>query len=112
MVLFLVFQPRKPGLEVFVTEGAFERSVLGVQDHVLLQMRPAAEDLQTNCTFPALALPLSLGKELLDVIRMKPPDMFGEGFLACMEFATEGTFVLLLLEGGVTGVLLLVHSQV
>lgn len=48
MVLFLVLQPGEPGLEVFVTEGAFKRPVLGVQDHVLLQMRPAGEGLQTN----------------------------------------------------------------
>lgn len=48
MELFLVLQPGKPRLEVFVAEGAFERPVLGVQDHVLLQMRPAGEGLQTN----------------------------------------------------------------
>lgn len=48
MVLFLVLQPRKPRLEVFITEGAFERPVLGVEDHVLLQMRSAGEGLQAN----------------------------------------------------------------
>lgn len=48
MELLLVLQPGKPRLEVFVTEGAFERPVLGVQDHVLLQVRPACEGLQTN----------------------------------------------------------------
>lgn len=48
MILFLVLESGKPGLEVLVTEGAFERSVLRVQDHVLLQMRPAGESLQTN----------------------------------------------------------------
>lgn len=36
MVLLLVLESGKPGLEVFITEGAFERPVLGVQDHVLL----------------------------------------------------------------------------
>lgn len=102
MELFLVLQPGKPGLEVFVTEGAFKRPVLGVQDHVLLQMRPAGEGLQTNLvqkvqrlqvvkihhqtkheqhsmtetssysTFPAFTLPLPLGKKFLDVVWMKP----------------------------------------
>lgn len=48
MILFLVLQSGKPGLKVFVTEGAFKRPVLGVQDHVLLEMRPAAEGLKTN----------------------------------------------------------------
>lgn len=48
MVLFLVLQPCKPRLEVFITEGAFERPVLGVEDHVLLQMRSAGEGLQAN----------------------------------------------------------------
>ena len=38
--------------------------------------------------------------------------MLGQGFLACMEFATEGAFVLLLLEGSVAGVLLLVNGQI
>ena len=48
MVLFLVLQPGKPRLEVFITEGAFKRPVLCVKDHVLLQVRPAGEGLQTN----------------------------------------------------------------
>lgn len=112
MIFFLVLQPGKPGLEVFVTEGAFKGPLLGVQDHVLLQMRPAAESLQTNSTFPAFTLPLPLGKKLLDVVWMKPPHMLGQGFLAGMEFVTEGAFVLLLLEGSVAGVLLLVYGQV
>lgn len=43
-----MLQPGKPGLEVFVTERAFKGPVLRVQDHVLLQMRPAGEGLQTN----------------------------------------------------------------
>lgn len=38
--------------------------------------------------------------------------MLSQGFLAGMEFATEGAFVLLLLEGSVAGVLLLVYGQV
>lgn len=38
--------------------------------------------------------------------------MLGQGFLAGMEFAAERTFVLLLLEGSVAGVLLLVNGQV
>lgn len=38
--------------------------------------------------------------------------MLGQGFLAGMEFTTEGAFVLLLLEGSVTRVLLLVYGQV
>lgn len=38
--------------------------------------------------------------------------MLGQSFLAGMEFAAEGTFVLLLGEGGVAGVLLLVNGQV
>lgn len=38
--------------------------------------------------------------------------MLGEGFLAGVEFATDGAGVLLLLEGGVAAVLLLVESQV
>lgn len=112
MVLLLVLQPGKPGLEVLVTERAFKGSVLGVQDHVLLQMRPAAEGLQTNSTFPAFTLPLPLGEKLLDVVWMKPPDVLGQGFLAGMEFVAERTFVLFLLEGSVTGVLLPVHGQV
>lgn len=48
MVLFLVLQPGKPGLEVFVTEGAFKGPVLSVQDHVLLKMRPPCEGLQAD----------------------------------------------------------------
>lgn len=46
--LFLVLQSRKPGFEVFITEGAFERPVLAVQDHVLLQVRLAGEGLETD----------------------------------------------------------------
>ena len=38
--------------------------------------------------------------------------MLGQRFPACMEFVTEGALVLLLLEGGVAGVLLLVYGQV
>ena len=38
--------------------------------------------------------------------------MFGQGFLAGMQLVAEGTFVLLLLEGSVAGVLLPVHGQV
>lgn len=38
--------------------------------------------------------------------------MLGQGFLAGMEFVAEGTFVLLLLEGSIAGVLLLVDGQV
>lgn len=112
MVLFLVLQPGKPGLEVFVTEGAFEGPVLGVQDHVLLQMRPAGEALQTNSTFPAFTLPLSLGEKLLDVVWMKSPNMLSQSFLASMQFVTEGALVLFLLEGSVAGVFLLVYGQV
>lgn len=48
MELLLVFQPGKPGFEVFITEGAFKRPVLAVQDHVLLQMRFASEGLETD----------------------------------------------------------------
>lgn len=48
MVLLLVLQPGKPGLEVLVAEGALERPVLRVQDHVFLQVRPASEGLQAN----------------------------------------------------------------
>lgn len=48
MVLLLVLQSGKPGLEILVAEGAFERPVLCVQDHVLLQVRPAGEGLQAN----------------------------------------------------------------
>lgn len=112
MVLFLVLQPGKPGLEVFITEGAFERSVLGVQDHVLLQMRPTGEALQTNSTFPAFTFPLPLGEELLDVVWMKSPDVLSKGFLASMQFVTEWALVLFLLEGSITGVFLLVYGQV
>lgn len=38
--------------------------------------------------------------------------MLGQGFLAGVEFAAERTLVILLLEGCITGVLLLVNSQV
>lgn len=38
--------------------------------------------------------------------------MLGQSFLAGMEFATEGALVLFLLEGSVTGVLLLVYCQI
>lgn len=38
--------------------------------------------------------------------------MLGQGFLAGMELATEGAFVLLLLEGSVARMLLLVYGQV
>lgn len=48
MVLFLVLQPGKPGLEVVITESTFEGSVLRVEDHVLLQVRPACERLVAN----------------------------------------------------------------
>lgn len=48
VIFLLVLQPCKPGLEVLVTERAFEGPVLGVQDHVLLQVRPAAKCLRTN----------------------------------------------------------------
>lgn len=48
MVLLLVLQSGKPGLEVLVTEGALEGAVLAVQDHVLFQVRPAREGLLTH----------------------------------------------------------------
>lgn len=48
MELLLVLQPGKPGLEVLVAEGALEGPVLGVQDHVLLQVRPPSEGLQAD----------------------------------------------------------------
>lgn len=48
----------------------------------------------------------------LDCCCVSPPHMLGQGFLAGMEFATEGAFVLLLLEGSVAGVFLLVYGQV
>lgn len=48
MELFLVLQPGKPGLEVLVAEGALEGPVLGVEDHVLLQVRPPGEGLQAD----------------------------------------------------------------
>lgn len=38
--------------------------------------------------------------------------MLSQGFLACMQFVTERALVLFLLEGSVTGVLLLVYGQV
>lgn len=101
MELLLVLQPGKPGLEVLVTEGALEGPVLGVQDHVLLQVRPPGEGLQADlirddqrmgqrsravtkkpgfleggtrsyATFPAVALLLPLGKKLLNVFWVKP----------------------------------------
>lgn len=43
-----MLQPRKPGLEVLVAEGALEGPVLGVEDHVLLQVRPPGEGLQAD----------------------------------------------------------------
>lgn len=43
---------------------------------------------------------------------VSPPDVLGQGLLAGVEFVAEGAFVLLLLEGGVAGVLLLVYGQV
>lgn len=43
-----MLQPGKPGLEVFVAEGALEGPVLGVEDHVLLQVRPPGEGLQAD----------------------------------------------------------------
>lgn len=43
-----MLQPGKPGLEVLVTEGALEGPILGVEDHVLLQVRPPAEGLQAD----------------------------------------------------------------
>lgn len=43
---------------------------------------------------------------------VSPLDVLGEGFLAGVEFATEGARVLLLLEGRVAAVLLLVEGQV
>lgn len=98
MELFLVLQPGKPGLEVLVAEGALEGPILGVEDHVLLQVRPPGEGLQADliqddqstghavvfpqrqlgfrtgsyATFPAVALLLPLGKKLLNVFRVKP----------------------------------------
>lgn len=48
MELFLVLQPGKPGLEVLVAEGALEGPILGVEDHVLLQVRPPGEGLQAD----------------------------------------------------------------
>lgn len=112
MELFLVLQSGKPGLEVLITESAFEGSFLSVEDHVFLKMRPPGEGLQTNCTFPAFTLPLPLGEKLLNVVWMKPPDVLGQSFLAGVEFVTERTLVLLLLEGGVGGVFLLVDGQI
>lgn len=41
-----------------------------------------------------------------------PPDVLCQRFLAGVEFVAEGTLVFLLWEGGVAGVLLLVHVQV
>lgn len=38
--------------------------------------------------------------------------MLSQGFFACMQFVTERALVLFLLEGSVTGVLLLVYGQV
>lgn len=43
---------------------------------------------------------------------VSPPDMFGQRFLASMEFVAKGAFVLLPLNGSVVGVLLLVYRQV
>lgn len=48
VVLFLVLEPGKPGPEVLVAKSAFERPLLGVQDHVLLQVSPAGKRLETN----------------------------------------------------------------
>lgn len=112
MVLLLVLQPGKPGLEVLVTEGAFERPVLRVQDHVLLQVRPASEGLQANSTFPAITLPLLFSKKLLNVVWMKPTDVLGQSLLASVQLAAEGTLVLLLLKRGVAGMLVPVDTQI
>lgn len=43
-----MLQPGKPGLEVLVAEGALEGPILGVEDHVLLQVRPPSEGLQAD----------------------------------------------------------------
>lgn len=43
-----MLQPGKPGLEVLVAEGALEGPILGVEDHVLLQVRPPGEGLQAD----------------------------------------------------------------
>lgn len=50
-------------------------------------------------------------RRLLGVVS-PPANVLGQGLLAGMQFAAEGTFVLLLLEGGVAGVLLPVDAQV
>lgn len=48
-----------------------------------------------------------------DVIRIdSPPDVLCQRFLAGVEFVAEGTLVLLLWEGSITGVLLLMDVQV
>lgn len=46
------------------------------------------------------------------VISHWPSDMLAQRFLAGMEFVAEGTLVVFPLDGCVTGVLLLVHSEV
>ena len=63
MKLFLVLQSGEPGLEVLVTEGAFEWPVLAVQDHVLFKVRPACEGLQTHLEVQkqAVSLPVYPG---------------------------------------------------
>lgn len=43
---------------------------------------------------------------------LSPPDMSRQGFLAGVEFVTEGALVLFFLKWSIAGVLLFVHSQV
>lgn len=92
--------------------GALEGLVLGVQDHVFLQVRPPSEIFLANLTFPTFTLSLPNGNKLLCIFRMKSLHVLGERLPAGVELMTVRTLVLLLMKVGVAAVLLPVNSQV
>lgn len=75
-------------------------------------MWATTEGLVTDVTFPAFTLLLLLSEKLLEVVGMKSLDMSAESLLAGMEFVAEGTLVLFPLDGRISVVFLLVHSEV
>lgn len=75
-------------------------------------MGSTCERLVADITLPSIVLLPPHGQELLNVVRVEPSDVFGEGLFAGVELVAEGALVVLLLEWGVTGVLLLVYSEV
>lgn len=75
-------------------------------------MGATTEGLVTDITFPAFTLLLLLSEKLLEVVRMKSLDVSAESLLAGMKLVAEGTFVLFPLDGRITVMFLLVHSEV